>query len=49
MNQRHSGILSTIHVKNNEDGHLQTYLGLRENLAANEGVRSLLYDSQRDR
>ncbi len=28
---------------------LQTYLGLRENLAANEGVRSFLYDSQRDR
>nr|WP_323174631.1 transposase [Natrialba sp. PRR66] len=28
---------------------LQTYLGLRENLAANEGARSFLYDSQRDR
>jgi hypothetical protein len=28
---------------------LQTYLGLRENLAANEGARSFLYDSQRNR
>ncbi|ELY63021.1 transposase [Natronococcus jeotgali] len=28
---------------------LQTYLGLRENLAANEGARSFLYDSQRER
>lgn len=28
---------------------LQTYLGLRENLAANEGARSFLYDSTRDR
>ncbi|ELY62157.1 transposase [Natronococcus jeotgali] len=28
---------------------LQTYLGLRENLAANEGARSFFYDPQRDR
>ena len=28
---------------------LQTYLGLRENLAANEGARSFLYESTRDR
>jgi len=28
---------------------LQTYLGLRENLAANEGARSFIYESQRDR
>ena len=28
---------------------LQTYLGLRENLAANEGARSFIYESTRDR
>ena len=28
---------------------LQTYLGLRERLAANEGTRSFLYESTRDR
>ena len=28
---------------------LQTYLGLRENLAANEGARSFVYESNRDR
>lgn len=28
---------------------LQTYLGLRENLAANEGARSFVYESTRDR
>ncbi|MDQ2074909.1 transposase [Haloarcula sp. H-GB4] len=28
---------------------LQTYLGLRENLAANEGARSFVYESDRDR
>jgi IS4 transposase len=28
---------------------LQTYLGLRENLAANEGARSFIYESQRER
>ncbi|MFC7157251.1 transposase [Halomarina halobia] len=28
---------------------LQTYLGLRENLAANEGARSFIYESPRDR
>ena len=28
---------------------LQTHLGLRENLAANEGARSFLYESTRDR
>ncbi|WP_254547188.1 transposase [Halomarina pelagica] len=28
---------------------LQTYLGLRESLAANEGARSFVYESQRDR
>lgn len=28
---------------------LQTYLGLRENLAVNEGARSFIYDSTRDR
>lgn len=28
---------------------LQTYLGLRENLAASEGARSLVYESTRDR
>ena len=28
---------------------LQTYLGLRENLAANEGARSFLYESTRSR
>lgn len=28
---------------------LQTYLGLRENLAANEGARSFVHESQRDR
>ena len=28
---------------------LQTYLGLRERLAANEGARSFAYESQRDR
>jgi len=28
---------------------LQTYLGLRENLAANEGARSFTYESSRDR
>jgi hypothetical protein len=28
---------------------LQTYLGLRENLAANEGARSFIYESSRDR
>jgi len=28
---------------------LQTYLGLRERLAANEGARSFLYESTRDR
>jgi len=28
---------------------LQTYLGLRENLAANEGARSFIHESKRDR
>ena len=28
---------------------MQTYLGLRENLAANEGARSFIHESQRDR
>ncbi len=28
---------------------LQTYLGLRDRLAANEGARSFLYESTRDR
>lgn len=28
---------------------LQTYLGLRENLAANEGARSFIYESTRER
>ena len=28
---------------------LQTYLGLRENLAANEGARGFLYESNRKR
>lgn len=28
---------------------MQTYLGLRENLAANEGARSFVYESNRDR
>lgn len=28
---------------------LQTYLGLRENLATNEGARSFIYESTRER
>ncbi|WP_394743167.1 transposase [Natronococcus roseus] len=36
-------------IHSNAFWDLQTYLGLRENLAANEGARSFLYDSQRDR
>jgi IS4 transposase len=28
---------------------LQTYLGLRENLAANEGARSFVFESTRER
>jgi len=28
---------------------LQTHLGLRENLAANEGARSFIYESTRER
>ncbi len=36
-------------IHSNAFWDLQTYLGLRENLAANEGARSFLYDSRRDR
>jgi len=36
-------------IQENAYWGLQTYLGLRENLAANEGARSFLYESDRDR
>lgn len=35
-------------IHTNAFWELQTYLGLRENLAANEGARSFLYESMRD-
>jgi IS4 transposase len=36
-------------IHSNAFWELQTYLGLRENLAANEGARSFLYESTRER
>ncbi len=36
-------------IHRNAFWELQTYLGLRENLAANEGARSFLYESNRER
>jgi len=36
-------------IHTNAFWELQTHLGLRENLAANEGARSFLYESTRDR
>lgn len=36
-------------IHTNAFWELQTYLGLHENLAANEGARNFLYESDRDR
>lgn len=36
-------------IHTNAFWNLQTYLGLRETLAANEGARGFLYDSRRGR
>lgn len=36
-------------ISENAYWNLQTYLGLRENLAANEGARSFIHESTRDR
>ena len=36
-------------IHENAFWEMQTYLGLRENLAANEGARSFIHESQRDR
>jgi len=38
-----------VRIHENAYWGLQTYLGLRENLAANEGARSFIYESTRER